>query len=322
MIFYFFSKMTTTYNTNYHRLIPSPSIKVLIVLVALLAITSSALAKKYYKHVDDEGIVHYSDKKPATVDNYESWQVRAEDTQAEATVINRGSDRLPQLFAINPYHGPISVQIEMTKSDNAQSVPAWPKTYHVPATSDVYLGTVKPITENQSWSYAYQFGIMLGQLNPEYDPNHIYALPYRTVGDAYISQGFDGSFSHFDEQNKYAIDIPLTEGTDVVAAREGVVMDFATDFIKGGADEKHMFRNNFVRIAHNDGSMGLYAHLKLESVVIAKGQLVSVGDRIYTSPSKLMTTITCFPCLLKSATPMVKLKHQCPALFVKYYHHH
>lgn len=272
--------MTTTYKPNHNLISQFTSKWVFITLWLLLSATTTVSAKKYYKHVDDEGIVHYSDKKPATVENFESWQVRAEDTQAEATVINRGSDRLPQLFAINPYHGPISVHIEMTKSDNAQSVPAWPKNYHVPANSDVYLGTVKAILEKQSWSYAYQFGIMLGQLNPEYDPNHIYALPYRAVGEAYISQGFDGSFSHFDEQNKYAIDIPLAEGTDVVAAREGVVMDFATDFIKGGADEKHMFRNNFVRIAHNDGSMGLYAHLKLESVVVAKGQNVSVGQKL------------------------------------------
>lgn len=272
--------MTTTYLTNHDRTLGNASIKTLMFLVTLLSITSDGLAKKYYKHVDDEGIVHYSDKKPITVKNYESWQVRPEDTQAEATVINRGSDRLPQLFAINPYHGPISVHIEMTRSVNAQSVPAWPKTYHVPATSDVYLGTVKAIKENQSWSYAYRFGIMLGELNPPYDANHIYALPYRAVGEAYISQGFDGSFSHFDEQNKFAIDIPLAEGTDVVAARAGVVMDFATDFIKGGADEKHLFRNNFVRIAHSDGSMALYAHLKLESVTVAKGQRVAVGQKL------------------------------------------
>jgi len=198
-------------------------------------------------------------------------------------VVNRGTDRMPLLYAVNPYHGPISVHLEMTKTINAQSDPPWPKTYNVPATTDYYLGTIEALEDNKSWSYAYQFSYVLGQNNPAYDADHAYRLPYRAVGDAYISQGFSGTFSHFDEQNKYAIDIPLDEGTDVVAARGGVVMDYAEDFIKGGTEEKNLFRNNYVRVAHDDGSMGLYAHLKLESVVVGNGQRVKAGQKLAES---------------------------------------
>lgn len=256
--------------------------RTLILLIGLL-LTISAVAKKFYKHVDDNGIVHYSDKKPQATDDYESWQVRVEESQAKATVVNRGTDRMPLLYAVNPYHGPISVHVEMTKAVNAQSDPIWPKTYDVPATTDYYLGTIEAIREQESWSYAYQYSYRLGQNNPAYDSDHAYRLPYRAVGDTFISQGFSGTFSHFDEQNKYAIDIPLAEGTDVVAARGGVVMDYAEDFIKGGTEEKNLFRNNFVRIAHDDGSMGLYAHLKLESVVVGNGQRVKTGQKLAES---------------------------------------
>lgn len=254
----------------------------LTLLISLL-LTSPAASKKYYKHIDDNGIVHYSDKQPQTTDDYESWQVRVEDSQAKATVVNRGTDRMPLLYAVNPYHGPISLHIEMTKTVNAQSDPLWPKTYDVPASTDYYLGTIEALQDNKSWSYAYQFSYILGQNNPAYDVNFAYTLPYRAIGDAYISQGFAGTFSHFDDQNKYAIDIPLAEGTEVVAARDGVVMDYAEDFIKGGTEEKNLFRNNFVRIAHDDGSMALYAHLKLESVVVGNGQRVKAGQKLAES---------------------------------------
>ncbi|KAA3639048.1 MAG: DUF4124 domain-containing protein [Proteobacteria bacterium] len=254
-----------------------------IFLIGGLIISIPAPAKKFYKHVDENGIVHYSDKKPQATDDYESWQVRVEDSQAKATVVNRGTDRMPLLYAINPYHGPISVQLVMTKAMNAQSDPPWPKIYDVPATTDYYLGTIEAVQDNKSWSYGYQFSYVLGQNNPAYDSGYAYRLPYRSVGGAYISQGFAGNFSHFDEQNKYAIDIPLAEGTEVVAARSGVVMDYAEDFIKGGTEQKNLFRNNYVRIAHDDGSMGLYAHLKLESVVVGNGQRVSAGQKLAES---------------------------------------
>lgn len=255
----------------------------LIALMGSCLITSTVSAKKYYKHVDDDGIVHYSDKKPSADKDFESWQVRVEDSHPKVIVVNRGTDRMPLLYAVNPYHGPISVHIEMTKAINARSDPPWPKTYNVPATTDYYLGTIEAIKDNKSWSYSYQYSYRLGQNNPAYDAEYAYRLPYRAVADAFISQGFSGNFSHFDEQNKYAIDIPLDEGTDVVAARGGVVMDYAEDFIKGGADEKNLFRNNFVRIAHDDGSMGLYAHLKLETVVVGNGQRVKAGQKLAES---------------------------------------
>ena len=106
-----------------------------------------------------------------------------------------------------------------------------------------------------------------------------------------IDQGYGGSFSHADPQNKYALDFAADEGTPVVAAREGVVMQVESDFDKAGLNrEKYGGRANFVRIVHDDGTMALYAHLKTEGVLVRVGQRVRAGQRIGLSGNTGFTT--------------------------------
>ena len=106
-----------------------------------------------------------------------------------------------------------------------------------------------------------------------------------------IDQGYGGSFSHVDPQNRYALDFAANEGTPVLAAREGVVMQVESDFDKAGLNrEKYGGRANFVRIVHDDGSMALYAHLKPEGVLVRTGQRVRAGQRIGLSGNTGFTT--------------------------------
>ena len=94
-------------------------------------------------------------------------------------------------------------------------------------------------------------------------------------------RGFGGSFSHTDPQNRYAIDFGAAQGTPVFAARGGVVMQVESDFDKAGLDlEKYGGRANYVRILHDDGTMGLYAHLRPEGVLVRVGQRVRQGQQI------------------------------------------
>ena len=96
-----------------------------------------------------------------------------------------------------------------------------------------------------------------------------------------IEQEFNRKFSHTDVQNKFAIDFGVPQGTPVYAARAGVVMQVESDFDKAGLDlEKYGGRANYVRILHDDGTMGLYAHLRPEGVLVRSGQRVKTGQQI------------------------------------------
>lgn len=257
----------------------------LLLSVSLLAclFCLETQAKKYYKHVDENGITHYSDQPPKDTENFESWQVRPEDTRYEVSVINRGTQQSPVYYAVNPYHGPVEVSLAFLSRQNVVAEPPWPATYVVPANSDMYLATIKPIDRYESWSFQYNVASTLGDPNARHDGEHAYHLPFPGNQHHLISQGFNGAFSHRDEQNRYALDITVPEGTSVLAARGGVVMDIAEDFYDGGTDSKNMQRGNYIRILHDDGSMAIYAHLQLESVEVARGQRVTAQQPIAKS---------------------------------------
>ncbi|MFN7183170.1 MAG: M23 family metallopeptidase [Thermomonas haemolytica] len=107
-----------------------------------------------------------------------------------------------------------------------------------------------------------------------------YLLPLADP-QARIDQGFEGGFSHQDPENRYAIDFATAEGTPVLAARGGVVMQMQGGFRGHGLDpHRDARRANFIRILHDDGSMGLYAHLASGGALVRVGQRVEAGQRI------------------------------------------
>jgi murein DD-endopeptidase MepM/ murein hydrolase activator NlpD len=52
------------------------------------------------------------------------------------------------------------------------------------------------------------------------------------------------------------------------------------DDYRGSGKQAHTFasRANFVRVLHDDGSMGMYAHLEYYGVGVKVGQRVAAGD--------------------------------------------
>ncbi len=254
-----------------------------LTLLFLLIFCPETLAKKYYKHVDENGITHYSDQPPKEDVEYESWQVRPEDSEYEVKVVNRGTKQAPIFYATNPYHGPVEISIEFTQQNNVVAKPKWPATYVVPANSELYLSTITAKNKYMSWSFQYSVSSTLGDPNATHNDSHVYRLPFDASKQFYISQAFDGEFTHVGDQNQYAIDIVMPEGSDVLAARGGVVMDIANDFYDGGVSENKKQRGNYIRILHDDGSMAIYAHLQLESVVVAPGQRVETQQKIALS---------------------------------------
>ena len=115
-------------------------------------------------------------------------------------------------------------------------------------------------------------------------------MPLRQ-GPTRVEQGYGGAFSHSDPQNLYAVDFSADIGTPVLAARGGTVMQVESDFDKAGLNlEKYGGRANFVRILHDDGTMGLYAHLQESGVLVRVGQHVQAGQQIGLSGNTGFTT--------------------------------
>jgi murein DD-endopeptidase MepM/ murein hydrolase activator NlpD len=73
-------------------------------------------------------------------------------------------------------------------------------------------------------------------------------------------------------------------GTDIHAARGGVVFEVASTNFRGGVDpERDAASANIVRILHDDGTHAVYAHLNWNSIRVKPGDTVERGEYIADS---------------------------------------
>jgi murein DD-endopeptidase MepM/ murein hydrolase activator NlpD len=148
-----------------------------------------------------------------------------------------------------------------------------PETATCGAHQRIEAARVSAADPNRPCRWHYNFHWVKGRMDVRHDDQTRYHLPFRK-GEAHpVCQGYNGRWSHRD-QERYAVDFAMPEGTTVCAAREGVVVDLQESWTSGGPDRKYKDQCNFVSIAHADGTIGEYGHLRCDGV------LVEIGDRI------------------------------------------
>jgi murein DD-endopeptidase MepM/ murein hydrolase activator NlpD len=103
------------------------------------------------------------------------------------------------------------------------------------------------------------------------DSSYVYALPFGNGRSYRLVQGYFGIFSH---KERAALDFQMKKGTQIAAAREGVVVRVKEDGRRGGWNRKYRRDGNFLVIQHPDGTRAGYWHLQ------HNGALVNVGDTV------------------------------------------
>ena len=112
------------------------------------------------------------------------------------------------------------------------------------------------------------------------DTSFVYALPYEKGKSYRMIQGYFSSFSH---KERAALDFRMKRGTNICAAREGVVVRVKEDGDQGGWNRKYRpFGNNLV-IQHADGSRAGYWHLQKDGILVNLGDTVQKGQLIALS---------------------------------------
>jgi len=107
-----------------------------------------------------------------------------------------------------------------------------------------------------------------------------YILPY-PVGSSYrLMQGY--CYSKGGHRNQLAYDFETQIGTEVIAARSGIVMQVRSDLPDDGRPPESG-RHNHIMIKHNDGTVAFYAHLNQDSILVKVGERVSQGQPIAKS---------------------------------------
>ncbi len=255
--------------------------KISLLIFILLSLCSFyAAAEKLYKFQDKQGILHFTDKPPKTEQKQlEVRQLKAAPTHL-VTLLQSGDERHPQFYILNDYAGPVEVEIDFSERDNVQTTPDLPRRFVIPPGKSDTLFEASGIDEIASWKLSVKYRYIIGSPLTHYSSTTSYLPPIAPNSSFQISQAFGGTFSHNDEQNKYAVDIVMPVGTPVHAARSGIVLEAEDDFYKGGTNKAYSSEANNIRILHDDGSIAIYAHLELEKAQVYPGLAVVAGQLI------------------------------------------
>lgn len=129
----------------------------------------------------------------------------------------------------------------------------------------------------RSWSFRYDLSWVPGDHKAQHNEGTAYELPFEKGESYMVGQGFHGKETH---EGKYAIDFQLPEGTPVHAARGGMVIETVERFEEGRLDPALKSRANFVKILHEDGTIGYYVHFRFQGVEVEAGERVQAGELI------------------------------------------
>lgn len=248
-----------------------------LLFCALLVACAPTLASTFYKSTDAQGVVSYSDRPlpGATALVFRERMVERLEGQVKLHAIKFASG--VSFSARNDTHAPVEVELRLERLGNAKGAGTRLVRRVVPARSAVLLTVVNALQAGSPVSYQEKFTYALG--NPgQRQQAFRYPLPWRG-GPFRVTQGANGHYSHFGPKGRYAMDIAMPEGTPIIASRAGVVIKIENNQNGRGTHPS----GNYVRILHDDGTMGVYLHLMRGSVVVREGQQVVYGTALAKS---------------------------------------
>ncbi len=186
-----------------------------------------------------------------------------------------------RIFGKNKNIYPVTIQLS-AKTENMRSLKNLPLIKVIPGNREIALTDLVPVDDSKSWNMRYSYVFYMGSINAEHNPNFAYRLPFKKGQTYRLDQGFGGSFSHSGD-SKYSLDFNMEIGTDIYAARAGLVVETEDRYTEGGGDRKFLEKANRILILHNDGTWAQYTHLKKNGVFVKVGDRVRAGQRIGAS---------------------------------------
>jgi murein DD-endopeptidase MepM/ murein hydrolase activator NlpD len=248
-----------------------------LLFCALLLAAGQASALTIYKYVDANGVVTYSDKAVPGAQVFVFRDRMIERLDNLVKLETKKHDAGETLLIRNDLYAPVEIELSLNRVVNASGAPEQPIRWVLPPRSKIRLATLAPLDASQPMSYKPRLRYAMG--DPRLQPQlYRYPLPWRG-GPFKLTQGANGRYSHFTPKGRYALDIAMPQGTPIVAARGGMVVKTENQQSGRGTNPS----GNFVRILHDDGTMGVYLHLLRGSVSVHEGQRVETGTRLASS---------------------------------------
>ena len=259
----------------------------MVLLALLFAVSDFAVAQELYKYQDADGNWIYSDRPPEDGQPVESRELELPAAEEDDLVAVTSSmlGRSVLITARNDYFAPVEIRLEITESKELELPPAdHVMTWILDPLSEMNLLQLQ-LTERASQPVLeYQFRYMQGDPRAEHAPTEPYRAPFAISSDHRITQAYPDTVTHSGPDSYHAVDIDMPVGTDVIAARAGIVFDIASKNYRTGLDaDVDGPAANVVRILHDDGTYAIYAHLNTNTIRVKPGDFVERGQYIADS---------------------------------------
>ena len=190
----------------------------------------------------------------------------------------RGEAGVAEIVARND--GPSTMSAHVTISgSNVASDKAWPISATLPPHSSQVILRLWPRSSERPVQFSYRATHHFGDAQARHSPNERYRLPFENGKTFSVGQAYGGVLTtHNDKESRYAFDFSMPEGTVVVAARAGVVVDVTIGHSLGAQDISLLEKANSVVVLHDDGTIAEYGHLAQRQAMVSRGQRVAAGD--------------------------------------------
>lgn len=262
----------------------------MVKLLAVVGLTAlflccAAFGQALYKYQDSNGDWVYTDREPQDGQAAEVRDLPMGAPSLDVTVTARPIGDSIRIDAHNDYPVPVEVIIALDELSNLEvPEPEQGMRWVVDAGSSRTLLDLATLGDNAPPVAEFRFLWLPGDPKAIHDDDERYRAPFAVASNYPISQSFPVATTHQTPDSYYAVDIAMPIGTDVYAARGGVVFEVASTNYRGGIDEEEYLEEaNVIRIMHDDGSHAVYAHLNWNTIRVRPGDRVQRGEYIADS---------------------------------------
>jgi len=182
------------------------------------------------------------------------------------------------IYADNLEYCPMSIKIDF-KTTNLDIDGNNSNVYIIePLQKKQLLTTLTVSKKGKAYKLSYKYLTNYGNHNNDkFDNEFAYNLPFLNSKSFNLYQGYNGKFSH---QNENALDFTMPVGTEIAAIREGTVIKVVEKNSKSCKKEECKKYNNLIIIYHPDGTFAEYTHIKRNGSIVKVGDKVSQGQLI------------------------------------------
>jgi murein DD-endopeptidase MepM/ murein hydrolase activator NlpD len=233
--------------------------------------------RQVYRYKDKSGQWVYIDRLPDGQASVQAMSIGSGAASPRIVVQPRSSASGVAFVAVNECRCTVEFGVKATGAGGRQQAA---RAVVAPRSEHVLLEVAAP---HGTGEIRFDYGYVIGDPAAIHQPPGPYRAPFATARAFPVTQAPPDAFTHRDAGSRYAIDFAMPIGTAVHAARDGLVINVAHQFFRGGTSLEVSDEANFVQVLHDDGTTAVYAHLQLDTVRVRPGQRVSGGEYIANS---------------------------------------